>query len=516
MRDSHAGLGVEPRDTARYLAAAREHWALVVTVLAIAVGAALVYSARLKDSYAAQADVLVSPVDPADQALTGLGLLRDPTGSVFTTGRLLATPQVQDAVLRKLRLHETRQALMESVTIVPIQQSNIVSIVGHSSKSTKAAELANTFASSLIEQRTRVFQARLKLEIERVATRRKTLGPHPGGSQAQVAAQLDNEFAYLTSFVGQNDPTLAIWAKAVPPDFPVPKKKTGIFAAFFAALLLGTGLAMTLELVSGRIRREYELVGKLAILARVPRMRFGAARRYLAGKGALPARSWEAYRVLRARIAAATGEGGGALVVTSAVKGEGKTMTALNLALALAASGEDVVLVDANLRNSGIGKALGLEAPDLGLRALLTAVISVETAAKTKAAVAAALTEAGPRRPNLRLVLPEPDASPALDLLDRRRVRAMFEALAPHGTVVVDAPALTEYGEAHAIAGAADAVVLCVRLGRSGRAGVEETLQIVARDHLPVVGGVVTTRRGAPRRGIQAIAPVEAEAAVTA
>lgn len=76
----------------------------------------------------------------------------------------------------------------------------------------------------------------------------------------------------------------------------------------------------------------------------------------------------EPYRVLRTRILQRSGEGAGtSVMVTSALPGEGKTLTAVNLALTFARSyGQTVLLVDADLRQQKIHSILGYES-GLGL-----------------------------------------------------------------------------------------------------------------------------------------------------
>lgn len=70
----------------------------------------------------------------------------------------------------------------------------------------------------------------------------------------------------------------------------------------------------------------------------------------------------EQYRVLRARILqAAKDKGGNAIMVTSARPGEGKTLTAINLALTFAKSySETALLVDCDLRRQKICETLGI------------------------------------------------------------------------------------------------------------------------------------------------------------
>jgi capsular exopolysaccharide synthesis family protein len=62
------------------------------------------------------------------------------------------------------------------------------------------------------------------------------------------------------------------------------------------------------------------------------------------------------------------------IAVTSAVAGDGKTVTALNLARALAGKqGRNVLLIDADLRRPAVMPTLGLAAPDQGLATALRA-----------------------------------------------------------------------------------------------------------------------------------------------
>ncbi len=85
----------------------------------------------------------------------------------------------------------------------------------------------------------------------------------------------------------------------------------------------------------------------------------------LSGKNAQVA---EQYRMLRTQVLRKTeGEGDNCLMVTSSVAGEGKTTTAINLAIAIAQEvHKTVLLVDADLRAPSIHKYLGLT-PEKGL-----------------------------------------------------------------------------------------------------------------------------------------------------
>ncbi len=67
----------------------------------------------------------------------------------------------------------------------------------------------------------------------------------------------------------------------------------------------------------------------------------------------------EAYRALRTSVLLSTADRPPqVLLVTSSQPGEGKTVTALNLALTMAQKGGRVLLIDADMRRPGIAKAL--------------------------------------------------------------------------------------------------------------------------------------------------------------
>ena len=86
----------------------------------------------------------------------------------------------------------------------------------------------------------------------------------------------------------------------------------------------------------------------------------------------LPFRAAEAYKVLRTNLSfSMSGERGCRIIgVTSAVRGEGKSTTSINLAYTMAQVGKKVLLLEADLRLSTISKRLRIS-PKPGLTNLL-------------------------------------------------------------------------------------------------------------------------------------------------
>jgi capsular exopolysaccharide synthesis family protein len=482
----------EGRGAARYLAAVREHWFLIALLVVVAVAAAAGYSFTAAKRYKAEADLLVTPVPAGDDTFVGIGLLREsslPGGSVLTAARLVRTPQVAEGVRSRLHVATDRTSLLGSVDVRPISQSNIVTVGVTAATPDLAARIANAFAREAIAQRTQVFQRSLRSASGRLAARLRTIPPAQRNSAPAQA--LEQRLAELRSLAGAKDPTLQISSLAVAPSAPSwPRPALSIAVALITAILVGIGAAIGLELASPRVKREDELLlqQRLPILARVPRMSRRVVRRYLTGRQALPGHVWEAYRILRASLASAGPDGGfpRTVLVTSAIPGEGKTMTAVNLSITMAFAGVRVILVDGDLRHPMVATFFGARGRRAGFSMLLSGNDDPEHT----------LVRAPGHGDRLRMLLSAPEHTQLVDLLDARRIERVLDQLKDQADVVViDSPPLTEVADALTLADAADAVVVAVRLGRTRRDKLNELRRLLARRHVSPVGFVLTSKR---------------------
>jgi non-specific protein-tyrosine kinase len=187
----------------------------------------------------------------------------------------------------------------------------------------------------------------------------------------------------------------------------------------------------------------------------------------------------EQYRALRTRVLHAdNGAPVHLLLVTSPGRGEGKTVTAANLALAMAQEFQQrVCLVDANLRSPHVHRLFDLpEAPGLtdvlvGRAALEDALVAIEDFEIT-------ILPAG-----------DPAAHPA-ELLGSASMRRLLDSLRSHfDRVVIDAPPTAPLADVGIITPLVDNVVLVVRAGVTSKPSIQDA--VAAIDHGKLLGVVL-------------------------
>ena len=477
----------ERREAVRYAHAIRQHWLLIVTLVAVAVGVAFLYVTTTTKQYEASVDLVVTPVAANDETFQGLSLFRqsvDSSSSVVTAARVFNSAEIRRPVYEKL----AEKAAGVSFKVEPLSQADIVSIIATAPGADRAAEAANTFADTAVAERTALFQSDLRAQIDRLERRLRAVPSAQREANFEYAA-LAQRVGELKGFLGASDPTLRIVSRATPPDGQSwPRPKLTLAAAFLAALLLGCGVALLLEVVDPRVSREDELQleQRLPVLARIPRLSSRAAQEYLLGKAQLPASAWKGYRTLRAVLATAGPDGRfpRTIMITSASPGDGKTMTAVNLAITLAASDLRVVLVDADLHRPMIASIFNVTTHSNGFASLISG------RSKPSGALAPA-----PAHPRLRLLLSRREHLAQVQLLAPNRIHALLETLRSEADVVViDSPPVPEVAETLELAAAVDALVLTVRLGHTRRDRLNELRDMLARRGASPLGFVVTTR----------------------
>lgn len=179
----------------------------------------------------------------------------------------------------------------------------------------------------------------------------------------------------------------------------------------------------------------------------------------------------EAYRILRINIDFAGSEIK-TIAVTSANRGEGKTTTSLNLAVAYAQAGKRVALVDADLRKPAVHLSFGWDNA-IGLTSGFT---------KTNALSVMEITK-DTNIDNLYCVTSGPSVHNPSELLASKHMDSLLDELKQRfDVVIVDTPPSSSFIDAKVIASKCDGVIIVVEHGkvkRSVAAKVKEDLQHV-------------------------------------
>jgi capsular exopolysaccharide synthesis family protein len=189
----------------------------------------------------------------------------------------------------------------------------------------------------------------------------------------------------------------------------------------------------------------------------------------------------EAFRALRTSLLLASpGAPPQVMMVTSAMMQEGKSFTALNLAVVLAQTGQSVLLVDSDMRRPAVHRYLGVPM-NRGLSACLAGTEqSEDVVIKIDEIPGLSILPAGHMPPYPSEML----ASEAMPQLVQRW-RGQYRH------IVIDTPPVLAVTDAVVCAGIADVVVLIARSEQTGRQSLVRTRDILRKVRANIAGVVV-------------------------
>lgn len=191
----------------------------------------------------------------------------------------------------------------------------------------------------------------------------------------------------------------------------------------------------------------------------------------------------EAYGILQTNIAfSKPGAPIKVLVLTSPLPGEGKTTTAVNLALTLAERGLAVCLIDADLRRGQVHEVFGLPR-EPGLSEVLRDVHSFESVCRE--------VQVGNTRKLMVLTAGASVASPP-GVVGSVRMQALLRQLRERfDLVLVDTPPVNILTDAALIGANADGVLLVVRAGATDTAALGYAVEQLNHVRAPALGVVL-------------------------
>ena len=455
-------------EAARLVSALRRRWLVLVVTTLLGAVAGLAYAATRPVEYESTATVFFS-------------LDRGTSVSEFTAGSTYAqdlipsyaevarTPAVLDPVIDGLQLDSTAAGLARRVGAVVQPNTVLMDLTVTDEDPATAANVANAISR----------------ELSRVVA---DLSPRGGVEAPRIR--------------------VSTTSPAVPADSPSSTAPALlVLAALLGGLALGVAVVVVRESVSRTVRdhRGVAAVTGAPVVGRIARER-GADRRPVPTSTHPYLTRAEGYRILRANLSfLSRGVRHRCVVVTSAATREGRTTTAVNLAVAMAHASQKVLLIDADLRRPRVAELLGLDG-STGLSSVL----------RGEAEVYDVVRQWNDTRPDGRTDGDAPDevvldvlpAGPVPErpgeLLSSRVATELLTTLrARYDVVIIDTPPLLPVADAGILAGGTGEALLVVDAGRTQHRqlaeAVDRLLMVGARVQGVVLNRVATRdRRGYP------------------
>lgn len=296
------------------------------------------------------------------------------------------------------------------------------------------------------------------------------------------------------------DSTASVLDDAVNPTRQGGSSETLIFAvAVFSGLLVGVAVAFLRDWLDTTIRTEADLANIVGVSVvgiipnlqqqarsvgyRLPTPKDGDESRPAAGREyQTPAA--EAYRTLRTNLNYLTPpRPPHVIVVTSALPGDGKTTTVVNLAVTLAHQGQRVILIDAETRRGTVHDVFGIP-PAPGFFDLMYG------QASPGECIRRVQMEGGGTLDVLPLGS-APSVNPA-DLLVAGRLQPLFERLrGQYDYVLIDTPPLNLFTDGALIGAHADALLLVARADKTDREELKYAVQQLRNVQVTLAGTIL-------------------------
>jgi capsular exopolysaccharide synthesis family protein len=470
------------RDSVAYaLGVLRRRWLVVVAAVAICLAAGVVIAGiNSEKRYESSTRVLFGTSSLSNAVLQVNSSPDDPEREAATNVLLAGSEAVAGSVRRDLGLSTSVSDLLDKVQVEAEQNANVLRITATDKDPRQAAAIANAFAREFIAFRTRGDRESIDAAVRDLQSQMDALP-----ADAPERADLRDSLNRLRSLRAVTTGDARVIARAEPATSP---SNLGLKQVLALAGILGLALglvgALVVESMDKRIAdvASFEREYRLRALTVVPQRSFRRGPR--SGSGDL-----EPFRILRTAVDfAQVTRPVRTVMVTSAVRGEGKTSVAIGLAQAIALSGRPVILVELDLRHPTLARAFRVSDREGVTSALL--------GTEPNELLHSPLSEL----PNLELlaagVLPP---NPA-ELLEAPALDVMLRNLLQDGrkTLVIDAAPLLPVADAQILLNkpAVDASVVVARQGVTTRDHARRARLVLEGHNAAAIGLVVTGHTG--------------------
>jgi polysaccharide biosynthesis transport protein len=495
-------------DLRRQIAIIRPWLPLLIVTVLLAGAVAFALSSVLPKTYEAKTTLIVgqslSVTNPDINAL----LVSQRLSTTYAT---IATKRpILDTVVKELGLGGQGSDLAKRVRADAPLDSTLLTISAQDADPARAAAIANTLAAQLIaaspaiQGREADIQASIDAEVAAtqsqiqeteaqvealsgLAERTPKQDSDLDALEGRLVSMRSTLAALLSISSGNASNLLTVIEPAIAPtDAISPNRLQNTVLAAVLGLLVVTGLIVLLELLYDGVRdsdgvSEATGLSTLGAIARMKPNRSSSEMYQLAALLYPRSGVAEAYRTLRTNVEFSSVDAPiRTLLVTSSVTGEGKTVTAANLAVVFAQAGRRTLLVDADLRKPGTHIIFDLPNAH-GLTTLL----------RSSDASLNSLTQSTEQE-NLRVLTTGPIPPNPAELVGSQRMRTVVELLkGTEDLVIFDSPPLQAVTDAAILGSFLDATVFVIDAKRSRRRVIRQAREALAKADANVLGAVL-------------------------
>ena len=417
---------------------------VLVFCTALGFGAAFYYNDKAIPIYTADIQLFVStPASAID-----IGSLA--TGSSFSQQRVKSYADIIDGpstlapVIKKLKLKTTPQDLAKSV---------------------KASAPLDTVLISVSVTNTSPYMA------------------------ARIANEIGKQFAVTASELeipgyGIDSPVkVSIVKNAVPPTSPTsPKKPINLLLGLMLGFGLGMGIALLRLRFDDSVRNEDQLDG-LPLLAAIGFDPEAASKPLISQISRFSSRA-EAYRQLRTNIEyMRAGTPPQVTAISSPLPAEGKTTTAINLALSFAEAGYNTLLIEADMRRPTMHNYIQLDRKTQGLSDILIGKASTINTKNLNKILQKTENK------NLTILTSGPVPPNPVELLDSESFRTMMKVFRKnYQYIIIDTPPLLPVSDGAVISVQTDGVLIVLKAGATKLGQFKGAVDVLSKVNVKIQG----------------------------
>jgi len=264
-----------------------------------------------------------------------------------------------------------------------------------------------------------------------------------------------------------------------------PKKKLIILIALVLSLIIAAMIAFLIEALDNTMEdgQDVEEKLRLPVLGILPKLNIWLKKdakllRYFTDNNHTPFA--ENIRTIRSGILlSGLDDEQKVILVTSSIPGEGKSITAVNLALALGQMG-NVLLIDCDLRRPTIKEVFGLDSDDIGLSHYMLGTHTLEEAIHTFKKDRINVMPAGKVPPN------------PLEMISSRRFAKGLEALKQKfDHIVIDSAPTVSVSDAIVMSQLVNQVIYLIKADVTPYQLAQDGIRNLQKVHAPIVGAVL-------------------------